>query len=118
MPNENRHFALLAVRGRARPASRLWSPAADVYRSGNGWVIKVDVAGLCADDFEIEINGSSLKLVGCRRDTVYREGFVYQQMEITYSRFEKTIRFPCEVEGGSIEHHYNDGFLIINLECE
>jgi HSP20 family protein len=118
MPNPNREFSLLTFGRRVKPSGRLWNPAADVYRCSEGWIVKVDLAGVCSDDLEIKLSGNQLRVSGCRRDTVFREGFVYQQMEITYSRFEKTIDFPCQLEGGSWEHHYNDGFLIINLQCE
>jgi HSP20 family protein len=117
MPNPNREFSFMAVGRRVRPCRRLWNPAADVSRSEDGWMVKVDLAGVCADDLEIDLNHSTLRVRGCRRDTSYREGFVYQQMEITYSRFEKTIEFPCPIEGASLEHDYSDGFLIINLRC-
>jgi HSP20 family molecular chaperone IbpA len=36
-------------------------------------------------------------------------------MEITYSRFEKSIEFPAPIEGASIRQDYNDGFLIIDV---
>jgi HSP20 family molecular chaperone IbpA len=39
-------------------------------------------------------------------------------MEITYSRFEKTIQFPCVIEEASLAHDYRDGFLIVNLRCK
>ena len=100
---------------RVVPSGRLWNPAADVYRSDDGWVVKIDLAGVCSDELEIEIQDSTLRISGCRKDTVYREGFIYQQMEITYSRFEKTIQFPAPLEGASFKHDYRDGFLIINL---
>ena len=77
--------------------------------------MKLDLAGVCTDELEITISDSVLRISGCRRDTVYREGFVYQQMEITYSRFEKTIQFPAPIEGASLKHDYRDGFLIIDL---
>jgi HSP20 family molecular chaperone IbpA len=38
-------------------------------------------------------------------------------MEITYSRFEKMIQFPCGIEGASLVHDYRDGFLIVHLRC-
>ena len=117
MPNSSRDFTLFAVGRRVRPSGRLWNPPADVYRSRDGWIVKLDLAGVCTDDLEIEVHGTGLRVGGCRRDTHYREGFVYQQMEITYSRFEKTIQFPCEIESASVEHDYNDGFLIIKLRC-
>ena len=118
MANPNREVALLTVTRRVRPSGHLWNPAADVYRSDEDWIVKVDLAGICADELEIEIDGSSLRIRGCRRDTFYKEGFSYQQMEITYSRFEKTIQFPCSIEEASLAHDYRDGFLIVNLTCK
>ena len=117
MANRNREVALLTVAHRVRPSGRLWNPAADVYRGEDGWIVKVDLAGICADDLEIEINQSTLRIRGCRRDTFFKEGFRYQQMEITYSRFEKAIEFPCSIQEASVAHDYRDGFLIINLRC-
>lgn len=118
MPNSNREVALLTVAHRVRPSGRLWNPAADVYSSRDGWIVKVDLAGICSDDLELELHDSSLRIRGCRRDTFYKEGLAYQQMEITYSRFEKTIQFPCSIEQASLAHDYRDGFLIINLRCQ
>ncbi len=115
MLNEDRDLSLIHMGRRVIPSGRLWNPAADVFRSEEGWVVKIDLAGVCSDELEIEIRDSRLRIRGCRRDTLYREGFVYQQMEITYSRFEKTIQFPGPVEGASLKHDYRDGFLIINL---
>lgn len=80
--------------------------------------MKVDLAGICSDELQIEIRGALLFIRGCRRDTHYREGFVYQQMEITYSRFEKTIEFPAPIEGATIGHDYRDGFLLIDVRTE
>lgn len=117
MPKSNREVALLTVGRRVRPSGRLWNPAADVYRSADGWVVKVDLAGICADELEIEVYDSNLRIRGCRRDTFVRDGFSYQQMEITYSRFEKAIEFPCAINQESIAHEYSDGFLIVNLRC-
>ena len=109
---------MLTVTHRVRPSGRLWNPSADVYRSDAGWIVKVDLAGICADELEIALEGSSIKIRGCRRDTFYKEGFSYHQMEITYSRFEKTIEFPCSIEEASLAHDYQDGFLIVNLACK
>ena len=118
MPNPNREFSLLTVTHRVKPSGRLWNPAADVYRTTDGWMVKLDVAGICADELEIDLHESNLRVSGCRKDTIYREGFTYQQMEITYSRFEKSIQFPCAIEEASVAHDYRDGFLIINLRCK
>lgn len=115
MGNPDFEFSLIRPDRRVKPSGRLWNPSADVYQSSEGWIVKVDLAGICSDDLEIEIRDSLMTLRGCRRDTHYREGFTYHQMEITYSRFEKTIQFPAPIEGASIARDYSDGFLIIHL---
>ena len=118
MRNFDRDFSLIRTDRRVVPSGRLWHPAADVYRSSDGWIVKVDLAGVCMDELEVEIRGSVLTISGCRKDTHIREGFTYQQMEITYSRFEKSIQFPAPLEGASIRQDYSDGFLIINVRRE
>ena len=62
-------FSLIRTDRRVVPSGRLWNPAADVYRSDNGWVVKVDLAGICSDELEIELRDSLLTIRGCRRDT-------------------------------------------------
>ena len=118
MPNRTRQVSLFNLTRSVKPSARLWNPAADVYRSADGWMIKVDLAGVCQDELEIDLDQSSLIIRGCRKDTFYQTGYSYQQMEITYSRFEKTIEFPCAIEEASIAHDYRDGFLIVNLHCK
>jgi HSP20 family protein len=118
MRNHDREFSLISAGQRVRPSTRLWNPSADVYGAPEGWIVKVDLAGVCSDDLEIQIRNGDLSIRGCRRDTLYREGFSYHQMEITYSRFEKTISFPTPVEGATVAHDYQDGFLIINVTTE
>jgi HSP20 family protein len=118
MRNSDREFRLISSDRRASPSGRLWNPSADVYRSREEWIVKLDLAGICSDDLEIELRGPYLTIRGCRRDTHFREGFVYHQMEITYSRFEKHIQFPSPLEGATIVRDYTDGFLIIRLRNE
>ena len=55
----NRHFQFLGSSGSPRPSGRLWLPAADVYETEDGWVVKVELAGVAAEDVEIEIQGKA-----------------------------------------------------------
>lgn len=113
-----RYFRMLHLGRRSRPSARVWCPNADVYRTADGWVVKVDLAGVSIDDLEIIIQGRTLRLSGCRRDTFFGEGVQYHQLEITYSRFEKTLHFPCSIEGASLLRDYRDGLLILHLRGE
>ena len=98
-----------------RPSGRLWNPAADVYRTREGWVVKLDLAGVRSDDIEITLDGTLLRVCGQRRDSFCGEGISHYQLEITYSRFEKVIQFPCSIEHAAIESDYRDGLLVLRL---
>ena len=101
-----------------RCAQRFWYPAADVYRTRGGWVVKVELAGVAPDELEVRIEGDTLRVAGSRRDEAFSDSVSCQQLEITYSRFEKSIRFPCPIEGAVIEQRYKDGLLILYLQSE
>jgi HSP20 family protein len=93
----------------------LWYPAADVYQTADGWIVKVELAGVSVEDVEIDIQGTVLSIIGARKDRSCAVGVSFHQMEISYSRFEKTLQFPAAIEGARIEHNFEDGILIIRL---
>jgi HSP20 family protein len=111
----NRYFHFLASSRGAKPSGKLWYPAADVYVTPDGWLVKVELAGVAAEDVEIDVQGNVLTIAGCRRDKSCAVGVSYHQMEITYSHFEKTLKFPSSIEGASVEHNFDNGLLIIRL---
>ena len=96
-------------------SGQVWYPAADVYQTPDGWVVKVELAGVSPEDIEIDIQGNVLSIAGCRKDRSCAAGVSFQQMEITYSNFEKTLRFPSTIEGAVVEHEFENGLLIITL---
>jgi len=118
MPGELFERYLRANRQTSRPSGRLWNPAADVYRTHDGWIVKVDLAGIQSADVEVAIDGALLRISGLRRDSVCGEGVAHYQLEITYSRFEKLIQFPCSIEHAAVTRDYRDGLLILQLREE
>ena len=110
----NRHFQFLGSSKNVQ-SGNLWYPAADVYQTEDGWIVKVELAGVSAEDIEIDIQGNTLYIAGCRKDRSCAVGVSYQQMEITYSSFEKTLTFPASIDGASIDHMFENGLLIIRL---
>jgi HSP20 family protein len=113
-----RYFRLIQNSREKRPSGRLWCPAADVYRTEQGWIVKVDLAGIRPADIEVTIDGPVLRISGSRRDRTCGEGVSHYQLEITYSRFEKMIQFPRSIEHASIDRDYHDGLLILRLQEE
>ncbi len=114
----NRYFQFLGSSKNAQPSGRLWYPAADVYETPDGWLVKVELAGVSSEDIEIEIQGNQLYIAGCRKDKSRAAGVSYQQMEITYSHFEKSLKFPASIERAKLEYNFENGLLMIHLMKE
>ena len=111
----NRQFQFVGSSKNVR-SGQLWYPAADVYQTDDGWVVKVELAGVSADDVvDIAIEGNTLYIAGSRKDKSCISGMSFHQMEISYSNFEKTLRFPAPIDGSTVEHKFENGLLIINL---
>lgn len=100
----------------SKPSGKLWYPAADVYETEMGWLVKVELAGVSLDEIEIDVQGDTLLLAGTRRDSHCGECLTFHQLEITYSRFEKILRFPKSIQNATVEHNFDNGLLIINLK--
>jgi HSP20 family protein len=113
-----RYFRMIRDNRHSRPSGRLWCPAADVYRTADGWIVKVDLAGIKPSDVEVTVDGEVLRISGSRRDGTCGEGVSHYQLEITYSRFEKMIQFPRSIEHVRIERDYRDGLLTLRLREE
>ncbi len=111
----DRYFQFLGSAKEAQPSGRLWYPAADVYETADGWLVKVELAGVSADDIEIDVQGNRLSIAGCRKDRTCAAGMSYQQMEITYSHFEKNLEFPASIERAKLEYNFDNGLLMIHL---
>jgi len=110
----NRLFQFVGTSKDVR-SGQLWYPAADVYQAPEGWVVKVELAGVSPEEIQIDIQGNVLYIAGCRKDRSCTTGATYQQMEIAYSNFEKTLRFPATIDGATVEHEFENGLLIITL---
>jgi HSP20 family protein len=92
-------------------------PRVDVYYSGTDApkaVVKADLAGVSADDLNIEIRGRTLVISG-ERKAREAEGRVYQQMEIESGRFEREIQLRAEVVADEARATYEDGVLRVEL---
>lgn len=91
----------------------IWSPPTDVYDTESDYVVRVEIAGMKEDDFEITVENNFISITGNRPDIPERRA--YQQMEIRFGKFESIIGLPGPVELDSARAEYRDGFLTITL---
>jgi HSP20 family protein len=106
---ETRRDILQAVSWHVR--SSVWAPPTDVYETDDTYVVKVEIAGMRDEDFDVAFENNTLWISGYRPDLNERRA--YHQMEIRFGRFELAVEIsvPVDFENGSAE--YKDGFLMI-----
>ena len=108
---ESRREILYSINWHVR--SSVWSPPTDVYETGDGFVVRIEIAGMREEDFEVALEDGGLTVSGVRPDTNERRAF--HQMEIWFGRFEIAIEIPVPVDVEASVAEYRDGFLVITL---
>lgn len=93
--------------------SSVWTPPTDLYETEDGFVVKVEIAGMREEDFEVAIENNFLMISGNRSDLNERRA--YHQMEIRSGKFEIAIKMPAPINVEKAIAEYKDGFLMINL---
>ena len=93
--------------------SSIWSPPTDVYETEENYVIKVEIAGMRDEDFDVAFEDNILMISGHRSD--FNERRAYHQMEIRFGRFEIAVAIPVMVNMDKATAEYKDGFLTIVL---
>jgi HSP20 family protein len=94
-----------------------FSPAVDVFYEGDPprAVVHAELAGIDPDEIGLEIEGRELVIAGHRRPSADSEGRVYQQLEIDFGPFRRTIPLGADVIADEAKATYRDGILRIEL---
>ena len=114
-PRARSPFFLPALEARSPVA---WQPQVDIYRAREGWVVKMDLAGVRPQDVSITVRGSQLSISGVRYDRIVEDGWCHYAMEIAYNRFERTLALPCDLEHARITVEGRDGMLLLRVAAK
>lgn len=96
-------------------ASPKWKPRTDVYETDDALVVHMDIAGMRAEDFQVEVADGVLTIAGERQ--ARREGKRhYHAMEVQVGPFERRLRLPVPVDPISVQAAYQHGFLEVRLQ--
>jgi HSP20 family protein len=92
-----------------------WRPAADVYRTDDGWLVKFELAGVDPDEIELFTHDRILLVRGRRCDRELIHGCQFHSLEITYSQFERCVELPASLDAARIETEYRQGMLLVHV---
>ena len=106
-----RRDILHAVSWQIRPT--IWSPPTDVYETEEAYTVRMEIAGMREEDFEIILENDTLLISGSRPDLPERRA--YYQMEIRFGKFATAVPLSSPVNVEEALAEYKDGFLTITL---
>ncbi|MBI3538361.1 MAG: Hsp20/alpha crystallin family protein [Chloroflexi bacterium] len=104
--------SFLPTQRRYRPIT--WHPPTDVYETDAGVTVKIEIAGMTPEDFEISFQDQVLTVSGERKDLDVNKT-VLHLLEITYAEFEIQVKLPGAYLESEIAAKYESGFLYITL---
>ncbi len=101
--------------------NRFWQPHADVHENDGGVLIKMELAGVSAEDVNVALSadGRALTVSGTRGERAgEREArCACHQLEIYFGPFERTFILPPDtpIDRDNISATLRDGFLTVTL---
>jgi HSP20 family protein len=113
MGDKRRVMDSISSHRRLAPITPIWRPPTDVYETESAFFVRVEIAGMSEDDFNIELEARSLSIQGVRSDVSERRAFY--QMEIPFGEFICSVELPAPVDASQVEAVYNQGFLRVTL---
>ena len=102
-------------------AGRFWQPPVDIHETEDVVIVKVELAGVRADDLHVSLTPDDriLNISGVRGEAKGdRQGRIRcHQLEIYFGPFERAVALPggIRLNREAIKATYRDGFLLVTL---
>jgi HSP20 family protein len=91
-----------------------WSPALDLYESGDHLVAVVELPGMRKEDIDISLHDGTLTISGERKRQI-NNGETTQRTERYVGTFRRSIALPTRVDASKVGATYQNGILKVTL---
>lgn len=87
----------------------------DIYEEGNHILVKASIPGLKPEDIKVEVRGDVLRIHGEAKKEEEKIDRNYHLREHRYTRFERSVVLPSEVQTDKAEAVFENGLLTLTL---
>src|ERR1700727_808599 len=105
-------FTRLLSQPRAGPP---WSPAVDIFETGNELVLKADVPEVALHDIDVHVEKETLTLSGERKFASEDNSKGFHRIERSYGQFTRSFSVPTTVDAEKVSAEYHSGVLTVKL---
>ena len=92
-------------------AKNWFTPRTDLIETDTGFEIAMDVPGMSADNFSVELKEGELLISGSRERTAEDKTKTYHHVERYSGEFRRTFALGHEVDADAVSAEYKDGVL-------
>jgi HSP20 family protein len=92
-----------------------FTPAVDVHETDGAYLVSMDVPGIPQSAIKIDSQNGRLTVSGERSHAEKKDDKMFQRIERSFGRFERSFQLPKDVNEGKIQAHYENGVLEITL---
>ena len=78
-------------------------------------MVRLELAGVFAEDLSVNVDGEVVKIRGVRRTPVVEGVRRLHQMEIAFGPFETSVRLGIPFDREGVRAHLEDGLLEVRL---
>lgn len=97
-------------------ASRWGLVAAEMFEDENQIVVKLEIPGMEAGDFDVSVSASNILIIrGIKQMQRENKNAHYHMVECAYGQFERAIELPTSVDDAQASAKYEQGILRITL---
>jgi HSP20 family protein len=93
----------------------VWSPAVDIFESGDEIVIKAEVPGVARDQVHVEVDGGVLTLRGERKVEKEVKEENCHRVERSFGTFHRSFALPDSVDPDKVRAELKEGVLEVRL---
>ncbi|MDA0837219.1 MAG: Hsp20/alpha crystallin family protein [Planctomycetota bacterium] len=95
--------------------AEVWRPPTDVLESDDSIIVTMEIPGVGPEDMHIAVEEQRLVVQGRRTRPTPKQKMQFQQMEVNYGQFQRTIALSSPVDEDNVQANYSGGFLQIHL---
>ena len=92
-----------------------WSPAVDLFDSGDALILKAELAEVEQDDIELRIEQDRITLRGDRRLRDEGDEKQFRRMERSFGPFSRTFDLPSNVDADDVTAEFKRGILTVTI---
>ncbi|MGF1570855.1 MAG: Hsp20/alpha crystallin family protein [Nodosilinea sp.] len=92
-----------------------WAPAVRLVDQGDAFVLTVHLAGVHADNLDVQVSGDGVSISGIRKQPEFADSAKLLYDDARYGSFHRLVNLPDAVQNDQVNATFDGGVLTLTL---